>query len=42
MNEQQRAFDGAGVEEKLDQILDCLQQMNEQYQYILCQLNDGE
>lgn len=42
MNEQQRAFDSAGMEEKLDRILDWLQQMNEQYQYILCQLNDGE
>lgn len=29
-------------EEKIEKILDCLVQMNEQYRYILCQLNGGE
>ena len=28
-------------EEKIERILDCLIQMNEQYQYILCQLQNG-
>ncbi len=32
--------ESAGSEEKLEQILDCLIQMNEQYQYILCQLQN--
>lgn len=29
------------TEEKLNRILDYIYQMNEQYRYILCQLNDG-
>ncbi len=29
-------------EEKIEKILDCLVQMNEQYRYILCRLNGGE
>ena len=38
------AFTGRETqEEKIQRILDCLYQMNEQYRYILCQLNsDGE
>lgn len=38
------AFTGQETqEEKLQRILDCLYQMNEQYRYILCQLNtEGE
>lgn len=29
------------TEEKLDRILDYVYRMNEQYRYILCQLNNG-
>lgn len=37
------ALDGAeSTEEKIERILDCLVQMNEQYRYILCQLNGGQ
>lgn len=38
------AFTGRETqEEKIQRILDCLYQMNEQYRYILCQLNlNGE
>lgn len=37
------SFDGSETsEEKIERILDCLVQMNEQYRYILCQLNGGE
>lgn len=37
------SFDGRETsEEKIEKILDCLVQMNEQYRYILCQLNGGE
>ena len=36
------SFDGGETsEEKIEKILDCLVQMNEQYRYILCQLNAG-
>ena len=31
---------GESSEEKIERILDCLIQMNEQYQYILCQLQN--
>lgn len=35
-----RSLSGAeSTEEKMERILDCLVQMNEQYRYILCQLN---
>lgn len=38
-----RALDGTeSTEEKIERILDCLVQMNEQYRYILCQLNGGQ
>ncbi len=33
---------GESSEEKIEQILDCLVQMNEQYQYILCQLQNQQ
>lgn len=37
------AFSGRETqEEKIQRILDCLYQMNEQYRYILCQLNSEE
>lgn len=34
--------DGESSEEKMERILDCLVQMNEQYQYILCQLQNRQ
>ncbi len=34
--------DGENSEEKIQRILDCLVQMNEQYQYILCQLQNQQ
>lgn len=46
MDEQNKnpAFTGRETqEEKIQRILDCLYQMNEQYRYILCQLDlNGE
>lgn len=37
------AFTGRETqEEKIQRILDCLYQMNEQYRYILCQLDSRE
>jgi len=37
------AFTGReSQEEKIQRILDCLYQMNEQYRYILCQLDSRE
>ena len=37
------SFDGCrDSEEKIERVLDYLYQMNERYQYILCQLQSGD